>query len=166
MGLFRRHADAVLTELTWRRVVELREIEWVAERSGTRPTVEVRNLRVHREQYLERDPVADQNGIPESRMASRDVYEFEVARWLPGRTIEATGSGQSGVHWPEYKLGPDEEVSGKTETYTAVFKVVDSGKKRKAKLDEATWRSLQNGASYRLELGIFGHVHSVLPATR
>lgn len=133
VSLFQRHENAVLAELTWRRAVETREIEWVTERSQFRPTVEVRNLRVHREHYTENVPVGGigLNGMPETRLEyrTREVYEFEVERWL------------------------------------AVFTLGDSGKEHKAKLDEATWRSLEKGASYHLELGIFGHVHSVVPAT-
>ena len=168
MGLFRRHADAVVVELTWRRAVEFDDIEWVTVRSQSRPPDTARNVRVHTEQHLESVQVGvNPNGSPENMMESRSqrVYEFELERWSPGRVIAEEGSDQSGVRWPEYELGPNERVHKKSETYTAVFALGDSGKEHEAKLDEATWRSLEKGSPYHLELGMLGHVHTVEPAT-
>ena len=168
MGLFRRHADAVVVELTWRRAVELDDIEWVTVRSGSRPPATARNVRVQSEQHFENVQVGiNANGTPEtmSELRSRTFYEFELERWTRGRVIAEDGTGQSGVRWPEYKLGPNERVHKKSESYTAVFTLGDSGEERKAELDEATWRSLEKGSRYHLEVGIFGHVHSVVPAT-
>src|SRR6266567_1361199 len=168
MGLFRRRADAVVVELTWRRAVELDDIEWVTVRSQSRPPDTARNVRVHSEQRFENVQVGiNPNGSPETVMQprSRTVYEFELERWRRGRVIAEEGTGQPGVRWPEYKLGPNERVHKKSESYTAVFTFGDSGKEHKAKLDEATWQSLEKGSRYHLELGILGHVHSVVPAT-
>jgi hypothetical protein len=95
---------------------------------------------------------------------TRTVYEFEEERWTPSRVIVAHGTGQSGVHWPEYKLGPNEGVSQKYESYMAVFKLVDSGKERTADIDEANWRTMEKGSPYRLELGIFGDIRWMVPA--
>ena len=95
---------------------------------------------------------------------SQRVYEFELERWSPGRVIAEEGSDQSGVRWPEYKLGPNERVHKKSETYTAVFAFGDSGKEHKAKLDEATWRSLEKGSPYHLELDVLGHVRTAAKA--
>ena len=166
MGLFRRHADAVVAELTWRRTVELADVEWVTVRSARRPLSTARNVQVIHEQEWENVQVGvEQNGVPETRLESRTrtVYEFEEERWTPGRVITADGTGQSDVHWPEYKLGPNEAVRQKSELYLAVFRLVDSGKERRADIDEANWRTREKGSPYRLELGIFGDVHWMVP---
>jgi hypothetical protein len=152
MGLFRRHADAVVAELTWRRTVELADVEWVTVRSKRRPLSTARNVRVDYEQDLENDQ-------------TRTVYEFEEERWTPGRVIVAEGTGQSGVHWPEYKLGPYERVRLKSDLYVAVFTLAGSGKERKADIDEANWRTMEKGAPYRLKLGILGDIRWMAPAT-
>jgi hypothetical protein len=168
MALFQRHADAVVVELTWRRVVELDDIEWVTVRSQSPPPDTARNVRVHSEQHFENVQIGiNPNGSPENMMESRSrrVYEFELERWRRGRVIAEEGSDQSGVRWPEYKLGPNERVHKKSETYASVFALAGSGEERKAELDEETWRSLEKGSAYHLELGMLGHVHAVRPAT-
>ena len=97
--------------------------------------------------------------------STRTVYEFEEERWTPSRVIVADGTGQSGVHWPEYKLGPNEGVRHKHESYIAVFRLADSGKERKADIDEVNWRTMEKGSLYRLDLGIFGDIRWMVPAT-
>jgi hypothetical protein len=168
MGLFRRQVDAVLTRVAWRRTVAFDDIEWVPIRTGSRPPAAARNVRVrHLDDYTSTITGLDPNGVPEQEMRNthRTVYESEMERWSPGRVLEATGYDQADVHWPKYELGPDERVHERGESYTAVFTIGGSGKEHKAKLDEATWRSLEIGGPYRLELGVFGHVHAVARIT-
>ena len=154
MGLFRRHADAVVAELTWRRTVQIANVEWVPVRSTSPPPPTARNVRATYEQV----GVDVQDG-------SRKVYVFEDQQWTPVRVLAAEGTGQSGVHWPEHELGLSEAVGKRSEWYLAVFKLVDSGKELKADIDEANWRTMEKGSRYRLKLGIFGDIRWMAPAT-
>jgi hypothetical protein len=168
MGLFRRHADAVVAELTWRRTVQIANVEWVPVRSTSPPPPTARNVRATYEQvWVDVQDGVDSNGMPGTsrELRSRKVYVFEDQQWTPVRVLAAEGTGQSGVHWPEYELGLSEAVGKRSEWYLAVFKLVDSGKELKADIDEANWRTMEKGSRYRLKLGIFGDIRWMAPAT-
>ena len=103
---------------------------------------------------------------------TRTVWKYEELDWRPGRTVTASGASHADVQWPPYTLEERERTGEQHEKYVAVFEVPhggsgsgEPGKTRKAKLDEATWRSLQVGAAYHLEIGVLGGVKAVVPAT-
>jgi hypothetical protein len=53
----------------------------------------------------------------------------------------------------------------KHESYIAVFRLVDSGKARRADIDEANWQTLEKGSPFRLKLRIFGGIRWMAPAS-
>ncbi len=174
MPLFgRRPVDAVVTGVAWSRVVRLERQEWVAKRSSWTPSDDVRNVKKHTESYLatvtDTQPgMPDANGIPgppttTTRMEPRVriYYTYEQLEWHKGAELKAWGTGQDGVTWPKYELGPRERVRDKEETYTATFAAGD--KTYEAELPEREWRALEPGVSCRLTRGLFGGVKTATP---
>jgi hypothetical protein len=91
----------------------------------------------------------------------RIYYTYEQLEWHKGAEHKASGTGQDGVAWPEYELGPHERVRDKKETYTATFTAGD--KSYEATLPEQEWRALEPGVSCRLTRGLFGGVKTATP---
>ena len=182
MALFRRHIDAEATAFAWTRTVDMEQQEWVDKRSAWQPTEETRNVERHQESYWETvtdwhpgPPNADGTPGPQQPMTrqelrTRTFYTYEELEWRKGRTLTASGADRNEVHWPEYTLAPAERVRGKAETYSGTFtasakkaKQAKQAKQYVATLDEAQWRTLALGTTYRLSLGLLGGVHEVTP---
>lgn len=174
MGLFRRHVDAEATALAWTRTVDLEQQQWVSKRSDPKPGGETRNVERHPESYWETvtewkpgPPGAD--GMPgpqqmetSQELRTRTFYTFEALEWRESRTLTASGASRDDVRWPEYTLEPGEQVRRNTETYSVRF--AGPSKQYEATLDEAKWRALALGTTYRLSLGLLGAVRDVTPA--
>ena len=182
MALFRRHIDAEATALAWIRTVNIEQQQWVSKRSERQPNEEIRNVERHQEIYWETvtdwlpgPPNADgtpgpQQPMTRQEMQTRTFYTFEELEWREGRTLTASGADVTDVHWPEYTLAPGERLRGKAETYSGTFtapakeaKEAKEPKQYAATLDEAQWRTLALGTTYRLRLGLLGGVHEVTP---
>jgi hypothetical protein len=114
------------------------------------------------------------NGMPgpqqpmtKQEMRTRYFYTYEELEWSKSRTLTAWGADRNEVHWPEYTLAPGERVRGQAETYSGTFtasaKQAKQAKQYEATLDEAQWRTLALGTTYRLTLGLLGGVHEVTP---
>jgi hypothetical protein len=170
MALFHRHADGVLTSVSWERSIDMEHQEWVGKKTEAQPNLEgndeIRNARQEKEGYW---VSVGSEGEMEHR--TRWVWKYEQLEWRPGRTVKASGTSQASVDWPSYELEARERAGERHETYVAVFEVPHGGpgsgkqgKTREGKLDEATWRSLTMGARYHLELGVLGGVKAVDPA--
>ena len=181
MALFRRHIEAEATAFAWTRTVDMEQQEWVSKRSGWQPneSEELRNVQRHQESYWETvtdwhpgPPNADgtpgpQQPVTRQELRTRTFYTYEELEWHKGRTLTASGADRSDVHWPEYTLAPAERVRGKAETYSGTFtaspKQDKQDKQYAATLDEAQWRALALGTTYRLKLGLLGGVREVTP---
>jgi hypothetical protein len=188
MALFRRHIEAQATAFAWTRTVEMEQSEWVSKRSAWQPNEEIRNLQPHQEIYWETvtdwnpgPPNADgtpgpQQPMTRQEMRTRTYYTYEELEWDKGRTLTASGADRNEVHWPEYTLAPGERVRRKAETYSGTFtapakeaapakepKQAKEAKEYAATLDEAQWRALVPGTTYRLSLGLLGGVQKVTP---
>jgi hypothetical protein len=164
MPLFgKRQVDARVTGLAWSRVVQLERQEWVIKRASRTPSDGVRNVQKQTVYYLA--TVADTHPGPtdatrlEPRL--RTYYTYEQLEWRKGAELKASGTGQDGVAWPAYEIGPGERVRNKQETYTATFTAGD--KSYEATLTEQEWRTLESGVSCRLTRGLFGGVKKVTP---
>ena len=174
MPLFgKRPVDAVVTGVAWSRVVQLERQEWVAKRGSWTPSDDVRNVKKHTGSYVgavtgTQPGMPDANGIPgapttTTRMEPRlrIYYTYEQLEWHKGAELKASGTGQDGVTWPEYQLGPRDRVRDKKETYTATFAA--AGETYEAMLPEQEWRALEPGVSCRLTRGLFGGVKTATP---
>ena len=150
--------------------------EWVSKRSGLQPGGETRNVERHQERYWETvndwvpgPPNADgtpgpQTPVPRQEKRTRTFYTYEELEWHESRTLTASGADRDEVHWPDYALAPGERVRRKAETYSGTFTASDkSDKQYEATLDEAQWRTLNRGTTYRLHLGLLGGVREVTP---
>ena len=175
MPLFgKRQVQAQVTGVAWSRVVQLERQEWVAKRASWTPSDGVRNVEKHTESYLatvtDTTPgPPDANGMPGPPTTStrleprfRTYYTYEQLEWHKGAELRAGGTGQDGVAWPAYELGPGERVRSEQETYTATF--TDGDKSYEATLPEQEWRTLEPGIRCRLTRGLFGGVKAVTPA--
>jgi hypothetical protein len=182
MALFRRHAAAVLVAVSWQRSIDIEHQDWVERRSQARPLADdveqdVRNERQEKEVYYETvteyETTTDSDGntttvpMKHKERRTRMVWVYDHLEWCPSRTVEASGDSHADVDWPQYTLEDRERPGEQHETYTAVFETAREGKNaktREAELDEETWRSLAMGASYHLDLGVFGGIKGVTPA--
>jgi hypothetical protein len=174
MALFRRHVDAEATALAWTRTVDLEQQEWVSKRSGWQPGEETRNVQRHHESHWETvtdwqpgPPGADgmpgpQQPVTRQELREHTYWTYEALEWRESRTLTASGADRSDVRWPEYTLAPGERILRKTETYSVTF--TGQAKQHETTLDEAQWRALTLGTTYRLSLGLLGGVHEVTPA--
>ncbi len=171
MALLRRHIDAEATALAWTRTVDLEQQEWVSKRSGWPPGGETRNVQRHQENYWETvtdwkpgPPGADgmpgpQQPVTRQEFRTRTFYKYEALEWREGRTLKISGADRNGVQWPEYTLAPGERIRGKAEIYSVTF--TGPARQYETTLDETQWRTLTLGTTYRLSLGLLGHVREV-----
>jgi hypothetical protein len=175
MGLFRRHIEAEAAALAWTRTVDLEQQEWVSKRSDWgRPGGETRNVQRHEESRWETvtdwepgPPGADgmpgpQQAVTRQELKEYTFYTYEALEWRQSRTLTASGADRSDVRWPEYVLAPGERVGRQAETYSVTF--TGPSKQYQTTLDEAQWRALSLGTTYRLSLGLLGAVRDVTPA--
>jgi hypothetical protein len=171
MALFRKHADGVLTSVSWERSIDMEHQEWVSRKTEAQPDLEgndeIRNARQEKEDHWV------MAGDEEMERRTRWVWKYEQLEWHSGRTVKASGTSQADVHWPSYELEERERAGERHETYVGVFEVPRGGpgsgkpdRTREGKFDEATWRSLRIGARYHLEVGVLGGVKAVDPALR
>jgi hypothetical protein len=164
MPLFgRRQVDARVTGLAWSRVVQLERQEWVTKRASWTPSDGVRNVQKHTMYYLATVTDTHPGPTDATRLEPRyrTYYTYEQLEWHKGAELKASGTGQDGVAWPEYELGPHERVRDKKETYTATFTAGD--KSYEATVPEQEWRALEPGVSCRLTRGLFGGVKTATP---
>ena len=138
--------------------------QWVRKTSSQQPSGEIRNVEVRNTPYQK--PVPVWSGPPgnqrlETRWVSEThtVYKYEVLEWHKCRVVTASGVDRHDVHWPKCALAPGERVRQRDETYSVTFDA--SPKQYKTTLDEAQWRMLTPGATYRLSLGRLGRVREV-----
>jgi len=174
MALFRRHIEAEATALAWTRIVNIEQQEWVSKRSEWRPGGETRNVKRHEEHYWE--TVTDwqtgpsnadgtpgpQQPVTRQEWRTRTFYTYEALEWHESRSLTASGADRDHVRWPEYALAQGERVRSQVETYSVTF--TGPAKRYETTLDEAQWRALTIGATYRLGLGLLGGVREVTPA--
>src|ERR1700753_3734793 len=130
MPLFgRRQVDAIVTALTWNRVIQIERGEWVARRASWAPSDNVRNVKRH-----DKPTWAPQTGTPTGtdasgipgpaagsvRMELRPgiYYTYETLVWHRWRALTASGTETDDLRWPDCELDPEERVSARSESYT------------------------------------------------
>jgi hypothetical protein len=154
MAIFRRHIDAEATAFAWAKTVKTEQENWVEERSDWKPWGEIRNVTSHRQSYCE----------PNGTVQTQTYYTYESKQWWECRTLTSAGTDRSDVHWPKYTLEPGERVFAKWETYSVTFSTPE--KEYEKTLDEAQWRALTPGATYRVSFGLLGGVREVTLSPR
>lgn len=90
---------------------------------------------------------------------SEPVYgekcSYKVMKWTTART-EKTGGKSSGDDpaWPQVRLAAGEREGARTATYTVHLKV--DGEAKTCTPDEATWKRLQAGRTYKGKVAVIG----------
>jgi len=143
-----RHVQAVARDLRWRTSVRIGTRVWVRKKSKRRPrpSIDIRNVEV-------------QNADDPDKLR----YTYEKRTWRNMRSVSASGSSRETVREPEYTLGRDEEVRGRSALYKARF-VAEEGGSYSAQVRFARWKLLNEGAKYRLGRNAFGRVRTIKPA--
>jgi hypothetical protein len=143
-----RRAEAVARDFRWRRSVRIGTRVWVKKRSKRqpKPSIDIRNVKV-------------QNADEPNKLR----YTYEERVWRNIRSFTRSGLSQETVRDPEYVLGRDEEVRGRSELYEATF-VSEKGRRYAAKVRFAQWKFLKKGAKYQLGRNTFGRVRTIKPA--
>ena len=167
MSVFARHMQATVVALNWRRTVVVERGRWEPRSTLWKPHEDnVRNLRtVHSNEpdMVGGQTWTDMPGVP-GAVGGRESYEvlsehthfeYEELNWHKDRLFTAKGDSPADLHWPEYALEPNQQVCERRETYHATFSADADGHEFTAELDEATWRTLRVGKSYRLKVGAF-----------
>lgn len=144
------HVEGVSSSFYWRRIVHIGRRVWIQKKSKRKPgsSADIRNVEVRN--------ADDPDNLH---------YTYEKRVWRNMRTVPVTGRKQETVRNPAYTLGRDEQVRRKTESYEAAF-VSEEGARYSAKVRFAQWKSLNEGATYRLGRNVFGKVRTVSPAKR
>jgi hypothetical protein len=143
-----KHVEAVARDFPWRRSVRIGTRVWVKKRSKRQPkaSINTRNVEV-------------QNADDPNKLH----YSYEKRVWRNMRSVPASGWRQATVRDPQYSLGRDEEVRGRSELYEAKF-VSEEGRRYSAKVRFAQWKVLKEGVKYQLGRNTFGHVRTIKPA--
>lgn len=90
----------------------------------------------------------------EPRYATR--YTYKIDRWVVSRTLHAAGEDHNAT-WPALDLAANERETGRTESYTVVFRDERGGSYRyKCGLEE--WSSFSEGASLKINVEEDGDV--------
>jgi hypothetical protein len=87
-------------------------------------------------------------------MSQHTHFEYEEFNWRKYRSFTAKGDSPADLCWPEHSLESDQRISERRESYRATFSVGADGGEFTTELDEATWRTLKVGRSYRLKVGL------------
>lgn len=143
-----KHAEAVARDFRWRRSMRIGTRVWVKKKSKRqpKPSIDIRNAKV-------------QNADDPDKLR----YTYEERVWRNMRSFTVSGLSQETVRDPEYILGRDEEVRGRSELYEATF-VSEKGRRYAAKVQFAQWKLLRKGAKYQLGRNTFGRVRTIKPA--
>jgi hypothetical protein len=123
---------------------------WVKKKSKRQPkaSIDIRNVKV-------------QNANDPNKIR----YTYEKRVWRNMRSATASGLSQATVRDPQYTLGRDEEVRGRSKSYEAKF-VSKDGRRYSAKIQFTQWKVLKEGAKYELGRNMFGRVRTIKPAKR
>lgn len=91
----------------------------------------------------------------------RNKVRFQIDAWKTVRTEKDQGSGRS-PRWPLVALLPGEREGPRKATYTVIFQDSEGGTRRYATADETEWRSVRQGARYKVRKRGSGEVSEVL----
>ncbi len=177
---FRRTVAATVEGFSWKRSVFLEHYVWVEETSYRGFPEGSRNRRSQIEFYQVYQQTGTQtqttvtNGVTTTTNMptygfvprTRTKYTYEVQRWVPSRTLEASENTRI-TYWPPYKLNPttSERVAGTEEHYVVRFRSV-KGHIYQRELPESEWLALDKKATYTLKVTIFGRVTHIMPAAQ
>jgi hypothetical protein len=165
MALLRRNIDAKAIAFAWTRIIEIAQLQWVPKTSMAMPRGEIRNLQYRElsipQMVTELSPPDYKRPTTRWVQKSYTQYTYEVLEWCKGRTVTASGADQDDVHWPDCTLASGEEPWGKDENYSVTF--ATPTKQYETTLDEAQWRTLTLGTTYRLSISRLGRVREVTP---
>jgi hypothetical protein len=172
--------EATIQSFSWERKVSLEHYIWIEKSSyngwpqnsrNHRSTVEVRQIY---QVMSQRTTTTMINGQP--IISTQPVYGFvpyrrkkffyEIQEWVKNRDVVASGKDRH-PYWPEYTLsGPDERVGETQETYQVVFQAMKGkGKIYRVTLpNEEDWAALDEKATYKLQVSLFGSVLKVQKA--
>lgn len=176
--LVRRTALATIEGFSWRRKVVLEHFIWAEDSSNWGYPEGSRNQHSEMETYQSYEVVrteirttTDANG--NSSTVSEPVYEmvtrwrtkymYEIQRWRKSREELAEGNDHI-AYWPSYTLdkSTQERIEKTKETYRVFFRTA-TGKTYQHKLAESDWSALDEKATYKLRVTLYGGVTEYIP---
>jgi hypothetical protein len=86
---------------------------------------------------------------------------YEIDKWVPARE-EKIARADHAPEWPAPRLGSNERAGPRREVYEALFSGADGKTSVWKAPDEAAWRRLETGRSYRLSVRPGGEVVRIL----
>ena len=128
-----------VTGFSWERAIVIEELKTFTENSGRVPV----GGRVKRT-YKKFTGFKEVFDIPIPTF--EQWYEYEIDRWVHGRTISARGDDRSPV-WPAVELKSNERVKGET----GIYRVHLAGPSKSAlvaELAEAAWQEVDQNLTY------------------
>jgi len=178
---YSKQVNAEVTGLTWTRVVELEEFRQVRDEAWEEDVPrDAYGVSCHREQRGTRKVAAGSHeectdvdkgdGSFERQCRTvtdyRDepVYDdrctYTVDRWVPGRSVEASGSEASSLAWPQFSLAGGtygkERERGRREVYTIVFRDADGEEHSCDVTEQSVWEQYAVGVEVAVEVGLTG----------
>jgi hypothetical protein len=176
--LIRRTAAATIAGFSWQRKVLLEHCIWVEESSTSGYPEGSRNQHSEMETYQSYEVVrteirttTDANGntstvsqpVYENVTRWRTKYMYEIQRWRKSREELAEGNDHT-PYWPSYTLdnSTQERVEKTKETYRVFFRTT-SGQTYQHKPPESDWSALDEKATYKLRVTLYGGVTEYVP---
>ncbi|GHO94445.1 hypothetical protein KSF_044930 [Reticulibacter mediterranei] len=178
-SLIRRTIIATITGFSWQRTIFLKHFIWVKESSYSDYPDGSRNRSSTEESYLSYEFVrfdtrttTDANGnttttthsVYEPVVRYRTQYTYEIQRWRRSREVLAEGNDRNHVYWPDYTLDEttQEQIDKTQESYQVFFQAT-KGKQYHRELTQDEWTVLDEQATYRLRVTIYGTITDITP---
>ena len=177
--LIRRTITATISGFSWQRKVFLKHFVWVEESSYSGYPDGSINQRSAEESYLSYEFTRTRTKITtdadgSTSTTTEPVYEFvtryrtkytyEIQRWRKSREVLAEGDDHVNVYWPDYTLDEttQEQIDKTRETYQVFFQTA-KGKQYRRELTQDAWDALDEQATYRLRVTLYGKVTDITP---
>jgi hypothetical protein len=178
-SLIRRTIIATIIGFSWQRTISLKHFIWVRESSYSDYPDGSRNRSSTEESYLSYEFVrfdtattTDANGnsttttdsVYEPVVRYRTQYTYEIQRWRISREVLAEGNNRNDVYWPGYTFDKTtrEQIDKTRESYQVHFQTA-KGKQYHRELTQDAWDALDEQATYRLRVTLYGMVTDIAP---
>jgi len=178
-SLIRRTIIATIAGFSWQRIIYLKHFIWVKESSYSDYPDGSRNRTSAEESYLSYEFThtrthihTDINGNTSTSTEPvyawvtkyRTKYTYEIQRWRRSREVLAEGDDRNYVYWPDYTLDETtlEQIDTTREIYQVFFQAA-KGKLYSRELTQDEWADLNEQATYRLRVTLYGIVTDITP---